>query len=249
MKKILVIGESCLDIFIYGSANRLCPEAPVPVFKQHDAVTFMGMASNVHRNVLACLDDLGEEAEVKLKSNKYNGAKSRYIDEASNQMFLRVDSDRYEEINKFKLQEAEVWSYDAVIVSDYNKGYLTNRDLKYIADNAQMSFLDTKKKYNSKWADSFDLIKINEKEHKENGFEGMGMSNLIVTLGGKGCRYNGKTYNLNSVSQVRDVSGAGDTFLAAFATNYLFNKNAELAIDYAQTCCSIVVSKAGTATI
>ena len=32
MKKILVIGESCLDIFQYGDCKRLCPEAPVPVF-------------------------------------------------------------------------------------------------------------------------------------------------------------------------------------------------------------------------
>lgn len=249
MKKILVIGESCLDIFIYGSADRLCPEAPVPVFKQEDSVTFMGMASNVHRNILACLDDLSEEAEVKLLSNKYNGAKSRYIDSSSNQMFLRVDSDRYKEINKLKLQEAEVWSYDAVIVSDYNKGYLTNRDLKYIADNAQMSFLDTKKKYNAKWADSFDFIKINEKEYEENGFKGMGMDNLIVTLGGKGCRFRGNKYPLKSAAQVRDVSGAGDTFLAAFATNVLFNQSIDLAIDYAQFCCSIVVGKSGTATI
>ena len=247
--KILIIGESCLDIFIYGSADRLCPEAPVPVFKQEDAVTFMGMASNVHRNVIACLNDLGKEAEVDIKSNKSTGAKARYIDSSSNQMFLRVDSDDYKEINKIKLKEANVWSYDAVIVSDYNKGYLTDRDLKYIADNSQMSFLDTKKKYNSDWANSFDLIKINRKEYKENGFKGMGMDNLIVTLEGEGCRFRGKKHPMKSVSQVRDVSGAGDTFLAAFATNYLFNQDIDLAIDYAQICCSIVVSKAGTATI
>ncbi|MDB4317774.1 PfkB family carbohydrate kinase [bacterium] len=249
MKRILIIGESCLDVFTYGSADRLCPEAPVPVFKQKDSVTFMGMASNVHRNVLACLNDLGKEAEVDIKSNPSTGAKVRYIDSNSNQMFLRVDSDEYEEVNKLKLREANVWSYDVVIVSDYNKGYLTDRDLKYIADNAQLSFLDTKKKYNSAWANSFDLIKINEKEYKENGFEGMGMGNLIVTLGGKGCRFRGEKHPLKSVAQVRDVSGAGDTFLAASATNYLFNQDMHLAIDYAQTCCSIVVSKAGTATI
>ena len=247
--KILIIGESCLDIFTYGSADRLCPEAPVPVFKQDNSVTFMGMASNVHRNVLACLSNLGKKAEVDIKSNQSTGAKVRYIDSNSNQMFLRVDSDEYKEINKLKLREASVWSYDAVIVSDYNKGYLTDRDLKYIGDNAQLSFLDTKKKYNPEWANSFDLIKINEKEYKENGFEGMGMENLIVTLGSKGCRFKGKKYPLKSVAQVRDVSGAGDTFLAASATNYLFNQDMDSAIDYAQTCCSIVVSKAGTATI
>ena len=31
--KILVIGDSCTDIFIYGEIDRICPEAPVPVFK------------------------------------------------------------------------------------------------------------------------------------------------------------------------------------------------------------------------
>ena len=32
INKILVIGDSCTDIFIYGECNRICPEAPVPVF-------------------------------------------------------------------------------------------------------------------------------------------------------------------------------------------------------------------------
>jgi len=249
MKKILIIGESCLDVFVYGSADRLCPEAPVPVFRGSKSIECSGMASNVHRNVIECVNDLNEAGLVDILTNDKEGSKIRYVDSSSNQMFLRVDSDSYKELNKLKLYEAKIWSYDAVIVSDYNKGYLTNRDLKYIADNAQMSFLDTKKKYNAKWADSFDFIKINEKEYKENGFEGMGMKNLIVTLGGKGCRFRGNKYPLKSAAQVRDVSGAGDTFLAAFATNYLFNLDVDLAIDYAQTCCSIVVSKAGTATI
>lgn len=249
MKKILIIGESCLDVFVYGSADRLCPEAPVPVFRGERSIQCAGMASNVHRNVIECVIGLNEVGIVDILTNEKEGSKVRYVDSSSNQMFLRVDSDEYKEVNKLNLREAEVWSYDAVIVSDYDKGYLTDRDLKYIADNSQMSFLDTKKKYNSKWVDSFDLIKINEKEHKENGFKGMGVKNLLVTLGGEGCRFKGKEYPLISASQVRDVSGAGDTFLAAFAVNYLFNQDIDLAIDYAQDCCSIVVSKAGTATI
>jgi len=249
MKKILIIGESCLDVFVYGSADRLCPEAPVPVFRGSKSIECSGMASNVHRNVIECVNDLNEAGLVDILTNDKEGSKIRYIDSSSNQMFLRVDSDSYKELNKLKLHEAKIWSYDAVIVSDYNKGYLTNRDLKYIADNAQMSFLDTKKKYNVKWADSFDFIKINEKEYSENGFKGMGMQNLIVTLGAKGCRFKGNKYPLNSAAQVRDVSGAGDTFLAAFATHYLFNLDLDLAIDYAQFCCSIVVGKSGTATI
>ena len=249
MTKILIIGESCLDVFIYGSADRLCPEAPVPVFRGTKSIECSGMASNVHRNVIECISDLNEVGLVDILTNDKKGSKVRYVDSSSNQMFLRVDSDSYKEVNKLELHEANIWSYDAVIVSDYNKGYLTDKDLKYISDNANMSFLDTKKKYNAKWANSFDFIKINQKEYKENGFEGMGMKNLIVTSGGEGCRFKGKKYPLKSVAQVRDVSGAGDTFLAAFAVHYLSSQNVDLAIEYAQACCSIVVGKSGTATI
>ena len=49
--KILVIGESCRDVFIYGECNRLCPEAPVPVFNPVKSVDNGGMARNVYRNV------------------------------------------------------------------------------------------------------------------------------------------------------------------------------------------------------
>ena len=54
MKKILVIGESCLDIYQYGSAGRLAPEAPVPVFKKTGPQNIhAGMASNVYNNVVS----------------------------------------------------------------------------------------------------------------------------------------------------------------------------------------------------
>ena len=51
MKKILVIGDSCKDIFIYGKANRLCPEAPVPVFIPQRRTETGGMAANVYENI------------------------------------------------------------------------------------------------------------------------------------------------------------------------------------------------------
>ena len=41
---ILVIGDSCIDKFIYGKCNRLCPEAPVPVFLPSEFTTNPGMA-------------------------------------------------------------------------------------------------------------------------------------------------------------------------------------------------------------
>ena len=49
--KILVIGDSCKDVFIYGKVNRLCPEAPVPVFIPQRKTETGGMAANVYENI------------------------------------------------------------------------------------------------------------------------------------------------------------------------------------------------------
>ena len=59
MSKILVIGDSCSDIFIYGDIPRACPEAPVPVFNPTHQTENDGMAKNVVKN----LEALGCEVE------------------------------------------------------------------------------------------------------------------------------------------------------------------------------------------
>ena len=51
--KILVIGDVCDDVFIYGVCERLCPEAPVPVFKPTKSTRNLGMAGNVYNNLLS----------------------------------------------------------------------------------------------------------------------------------------------------------------------------------------------------
>jgi D-beta-D-heptose 7-phosphate kinase/D-beta-D-heptose 1-phosphate adenosyltransferase len=62
--KILVIGDSCTDIFRYGKVERLAPEAPVPVIVPTSETSSPGMAGNVVRN----LEALG--AEVDFITNK-----------------------------------------------------------------------------------------------------------------------------------------------------------------------------------
>ena len=51
--KFLVIGDSCTDKFVYGQCDRICPEAPVPVFIPIKEKTNGGMAKNVQANVEA----------------------------------------------------------------------------------------------------------------------------------------------------------------------------------------------------
>ena len=48
-----------------------------------------------------------------------------------------------------------------MVVSDYNKGFLRDRDLVEIAERSKLSFIDTKKDFNEDWARTFDFIKIN----------------------------------------------------------------------------------------
>ena len=49
--KLLVIGDKCTDVFVYGSVDRICPEAPVPVLKSDKQTDNPGMAGNVYVNV------------------------------------------------------------------------------------------------------------------------------------------------------------------------------------------------------
>ena len=51
---ILIVGDSCKDIFIYGEITRLSPEAPVPVLNPLKEISNDGMAKNVVNNVESC---------------------------------------------------------------------------------------------------------------------------------------------------------------------------------------------------
>ena len=254
--KILIIGESCQDTFVYGSAARLCPEGPVPVFREASRVYSVGMAKNVYHNFVNLKDYLNLDIEFTFISNDVVGDKVRYIDSESNQLLLRVDEDQHNPIGLEVLSSIDFDLYDAVVVSDYDKGFLSHEDLFYIARRSKVSFLDTKKDCNLSWANQFTFIKINEKEYTENNFKFLSTNlweNLIVTKGSKGCSYKRKDYPLNHKVEVRDVTGAGDTFLAAFATKYLNedgskDQKLDLAIAFAQECCSKVVSQKGVAT-
>lgn len=71
---------------------------------------------------------------------------------------------------------------------------------------------------------------------------------VIVTLGANGARHADIVYSSPSPKETIDVSGAGDTFLAAFAIKYLETRDVKQAIPYANQLSSIVVSKKGVVT-
>ena len=67
---------------------------------------------------------------------------------------------------------------------------------------------------------------------------------LVVTLSNKGCQYKGKLFPVEKV-QIKDVSGAGDTFLAALAYQYLITNDIESAVEFATHAASITVQHVG----
>ena len=248
MGNILVIGDSCKDIFIYGDIDRVSPEAPIPVFKPTHETENGGMSKNVVTN----LEAMGNSVDIITNENDIK--KIRYVHTSSNQMVLRVDEhDFCNRIDKYELKFISDWckDFDAVIVSDYCKGFLTNDDIEFICSQSENVFIDTKKLLGN-FISKAKYIKINNLEHKKNydilpNYPELN-EKLIVTQGKNGCNFQGKNYPVQEVS-VKDVYGAGDTFLAGLVTEYVKSKDIIKSIKYAQKCTTKVVQKHGVSTI
>jgi len=243
--KVLVIGDSCKDIFQYGICDRLNPEAPVPVFKPRKTKENGGMSINVYENLIA----LGVDCDI--ITNDIRPVKTRYVDEVSNQMLLRIDEkDEIKNIFLKDLAAIKYNIYDIIVISDYNKGFLSETDMIYITNNHNCVFLDTKKKIGN-WAFGVEFIKINEKEAQENSewltryYEGQ----LVVTLGKRGSRLWFTEIPITEEHPVRDLSGAGDTFLAALVADYIKNNDIRNAIEFANRCAAWVVTQKGIVVI
>ena len=228
--KILLIGDSCTDEYVYGTCERLNPVAPVPILKFKRKETTRGMAWNVRENLMSF------GIEVFILTNKESITKTRYIDEKSNQHILRVDDEGLCDPIDYELPEDE---YDALVISDYDKGFLTEKKIQELVDWFDGPvFIDSKK---TKLPKKDCYLKINEIESKLL----KGYKNLIVTKGAGGADYNKVNYP-GEKTKIVDVVGAGDTFLSALVYFYLLYGTIEKAIPYANRAAAIAVQNFGT---
>jgi D-glycero-beta-D-manno-heptose-7-phosphate kinase len=240
--KLLLIGDSCQDIYIYGQCDRLCPAAPVPVFIPGKTVINDGMAGNVYQNLLT----LGISCDF--ITNIENISKTRYVEQKTNQMIIRVDSGEGKVDRVKNLQDIDLKQYDAVVISDYNKGFLLEEDIQYLGENHPLVFVDTKKLLGT-WCKDCDFIKINDYEYENTKHLlvdcGQWIDNkLIVTRGSKGCTYKQKIYPVEKV-EIRDLCGAGDTFLSGLVAEYVSTRDLNKAIIFANQCATEVVQNRG----
>ena len=232
--KILLLGDSCYDYYHYGRVNRISPEAPIPVFDFDHVKKKLGMASNVYDNLKA----LGADVHI---VTSFSENKRRYIDLKSGQQLLRVDEkineEAYEDI------EAPLFSdYDAIVISDYDKGFMTVGNINDIRRSFDGPiFIDTKKKDVGNIGNC--IVKINQHEYKNITSHPL-PENLIVTYGGEKVQWNNRWYYPPKVD-AHDVCGAGDTFLAALAFEYLRKDDMEQAIMFAMKAAAITVKHIG----
>lgn len=249
---ILIVGESCIDEYILGCCDRVCPEAAALCFKgSGQTKTNLGMAGNVLSN----LKSLRPNYNIDIITNiDCNIIKKRFIDTRYNSIVFRHDIN--DKCDRIKLDNYNFSGYDAVIISDYCKGFLEESDISYILkklNNNCISFIDTKKKI-SNFIDGVTFLKINNKEFNENIHDIQSIKTIckvIITKGDLGAIYldkNTETQFKTKKIEIRDVCGAGDTFMAAFAAKYIETKDVPSSINYANECAGLVVSRFGVCT-
>jgi len=246
--RVLVIGDKCSDHYSYGTVERLCPDVPAPVFKPTKTIRTDGMAGNVARQ----LKEWG--CAVDTKWNEEFICKHKYIDEKTNHTLLRVDQENVvkhilaQDLRSLLHDAEDKW--DAIIVSDYGKGYLNRANVSFICKSHPYVFVDTKKKIDLDMKE-VKFIKINEPEWnatKDNINPNDWKDQIIVTLGAEGCMYNNKVYPV-SIVDVHDLSGAGDTFMCGLVIKYVETKDIDQALHFANDCAMRVVQKKGVAVL
>jgi D-beta-D-heptose 7-phosphate kinase/D-beta-D-heptose 1-phosphate adenosyltransferase len=143
----------------------------------------------------------------------------------------------------------KIETYDCVIISDYDKGFLPKKMIEKISYVSKLSILDSKKKLDFETIQNCTFVKLNETEYNNNReLVDNNLEKFIITLGQKGCMYNQVVYPSPNPKTTIDVSGAGDTFVASFALKYLETNDIVTSINFANEMSSIVVSKKGVAT-
>ena len=296
--RILLIGDIMLDKYIFGSVDRVSPEAPVPIVKFLNEKKMLGGCGNVLRNLknlgasISVISAVGDDSVGKhildyLGADKISTSGIQIINKnqstekvriiADGQQIARLDWDMEVFKNKdsrsiANLIKNNLKNYDGVIVSDYEKGVCSSIVMKKILanaiDNSVPVFIDPKGDNWDKYR-SASLITPNKKEvelviekklYSDRDFELAGqkicknydIDACLITRGPDGMSYVGsqKIFHLKSnAREIFDVSGAGDTVIAAISSAIIANIPIEDAVDFANKAAGIVVGHIGTSAI
>lgn len=248
--RVLVTGDACWDHYYYGDVKRISPEAPVPVFSQVQTHIKEGMGANVNKNVLRLCDNRfdGHTFAVHIGEKK-----NRYIDRKFKQQLFRVDeplSDKgRDKVYDIAMSAITALGANLVIISDYDKGTLSYEQIENLIKAASERrvpvFIDTKKRDLARFNGAF--IKINEAEYNARTSE---CPNIIVTRAEHGvifyppAPHAPRWFPVEPIEFI-DVTGAGDTFLAAVAFMYHITQDMDKSIAFANSAARVTIQHLG----
>lgn len=296
---ILVIGDLMLDHYIHGKANRLSPEAPVPVVNLKSEAFTLGGAGNVVQNLVALgadvavsgatgddvaamqlitiLDEEGVNTDtIFKKKERITTIKTRIL--VDGHQLARLDKESTEnlsltdEIDIIEQLSKLIGDSDVVVLSDYNKGFLSatlTRQIISISNELKKKvIIDPKGNNYAKYSGAYiikpnrsELAVASKLERIENSsdlqvaaniiLEQTDAENLVVTLSEEGMMiFNtaGITNLPVKATEVFDVTGAGDTVLATIAYYIALGLDLKDACEIANHAAAIVVRQVGSAT-
>ena len=295
-RTILVIGDIILDKYIQGKVERISPEAPVPVILFQKESCLLGGASNVARNIasfggnVTLIGRIGNDEDGKIiikkcKESKIDSNqlikdrnlpttnKTRYVNKG--QQLFRLDKEELLPIKEDQEQQvieflnSGLEQIEVVILSDYNKGFLTlsltKKIIKVCNEFGIKVLIDPKKKDFNSYKGAF-LLTPNEKE-AENAtgikivdevsllqcFEKLvnqtGNPLQLITRSEKGMSLYNKGQITNFKAQAKevfDITGAGDTVIAALAYKLSLGCDVLESVRFSNFAGSVVVGKFGS---
>ncbi len=296
-KKLLVVGDVMLDEYIFGNATRISPEAPVMVVRHRETTRLPGGAANVAKNIAAfgagvhliglAGDDEGasllgaslkdaELAATLIKDpSRSTTRKTRVVADLRHQV-LRIDHEDTEQANDSVTEEllAKIEEllpeYDAIVVSDYLKGCVTERVARVIHQLAKANWkplIVNPKPASLEFYRGATVISLNRAEASESWGTQVNRDNalvaaadlrvkhraeaVVITLGDVGMAVAGPESFLVPATRVEvaDPAGAGDTVVATLALGIASVGFSQPIFELAAQAAAYVVRHVGVATV
>ncbi|GHF85226.1 bifunctional D-glycero-beta-D-manno-heptose-7-phosphate kinase/D-glycero-beta-D-manno-heptose 1-phosphate adenylyltransferase HldE [Thalassotalea marina] len=291
---VLVVGDIMLDRYWYGPTQRISPEAPVPVVKIDQHEDRPGGAANVALNIasiggkVSLAGITGEDEASQTLATNLNAMNiaCRFVSDkqvptitklrvmSRNQQLIRLDFEQsLAQVDKSALEQSVeqlVAQHDVLLLSDYNKGTLSNvESLIALAKKHNVPVIvDPKGTDFSKYKGAtiitpnmseFETIVgacQNEADIVEKGqrlLESLDLDAMLITRSEQGMtllRKGQEEFHLpTQAKEVYDVTGAGDTVIATLALAIAADADLPQASALSNVAAGIVVGKLGTSTV
>jgi len=283
--KILIIGDIIIDTYYYSTTNRIAPEADIPVYDVCFEKNILGGSANVANNLknLNCDVEIisvmgNDDIYIKCKEmlHEKNIKYRLFIDYARKSTHKNRVICKKKIVNRFDIENTNninealekniiehiktIQDVDAIILSDYSKGVLTEnlcqKIINYSNANNILTFVDPKIKDFIKYKNCFcfkpnfnEATKISETTDIMQSYQyiknSLNSNYIIITNGGNGLYINDTHLKINKNVKVVDVTGSGDVALCILTYTYIKYKDMILAGNIANFVCGKGVKQLG----